>query len=72
VIRYKGWERHVALMGVRRGANRVLVGKPERRKPLERSRHRWEDDINMELQEVRWMGRWTGLIWLRIGTVGRQ
>jgi 3-oxoacyl-ACP reductase-like protein len=39
-------------MGERRGINRVLVGKPERNRPLGRSRHRWEDNINTDLQEV--------------------
>jgi len=52
----KRWKRHVARMGVTRGANRVLVGKPEGKKPLGRTRHRWEDNINMDLQEVGWVG----------------
>ena len=39
--------------GVRRGVYRVLVGKPEEKRPLGRSRHRWEDNIKMDLQEVR-------------------
>jgi len=38
--------------GKRRGANRVLVGKPEGRRPLGRLRRRWEDNIMMDLQEV--------------------
>jgi hypothetical protein len=38
--------------GERRGANRVLVGKPEGRRPLGRLRRRWEDNIKMDLQEV--------------------
>jgi hypothetical protein len=45
---------HVARMGERRGAYRALVGKPEGRKPLGRSRHRWEDNIKMDLREVGW------------------
>ena len=56
-------------MGDRRGVFRVLVGKPEGMKPLGRSRHRWEDNIKMDLQEVG-CGVWTGLSWLRIGTGG--
>jgi hypothetical protein len=56
-------------MGDRRGAYRVLVGKPEGRRPLGRPRCRWEDNIKMDLREVGW-GAWTGLIWLRIGTGG--
>ena len=39
-------------MGDRRGANRVLMGKPEGKRPLGRPRHRWEDNIEMDLQEV--------------------
>jgi len=39
-------------MGERRGAFRVLVGKPEGKKPLGRPRRRWEDNIKMDLQEV--------------------
>jgi len=39
-------------MGERRGAYRVLVGKPEGKRPLGRPRHRWEDNIKMDLQEV--------------------
>jgi len=38
--------------------------------PLARPRHRWEDRIKMDPQEVGW-GAWTGLIWLRIGIGGR-
>jgi hypothetical protein len=36
----------------RRGAFRVLMGKPKESKPLERPRHRWEDNIKMDVQEV--------------------
>jgi len=46
------WEGHVARMGERRGVYRVLVGKPEGKRPLGRPRHRWEDNIKMEIQEV--------------------
>jgi hypothetical protein len=35
-----------------RGEHRVLVGKPEEKRPLRRPRHRWEDNIKMKLQEV--------------------
>jgi hypothetical protein len=40
-------------MGERRGIYRVLVGKPEGNRPLERPRHRWKDNINMDIQQVR-------------------
>jgi hypothetical protein len=56
-------------MGEGRGAYRILVGRPEGRRPLGRPRRRWEDNIKMYLQEMGW-GAWTGLIWLRIGTGG--
>ena len=46
------WEDHVARMGERRGVYRALVGKPEGKRPLGIPRRRWEDNINMELQEV--------------------
>ena len=46
------WAGHVARMGERRGVYRVLVGKPEGKRPLGRPRHRWEDNIKMDLQEV--------------------
>ena len=39
-------------MGESRGLYRVLVGKPERKRPLGRPRRRWEDNIKMDLQEV--------------------
>jgi hypothetical protein len=50
------WVGHVAHMGAKRGAYRILVGRPEGRQPLGRPRRRWEDSIKMELQEVRWGG----------------
>src|SRR5215469_13604885 len=46
------WAGHVALMGEGRGVNRVLVEKPKGKRPLGRPRHRWEDHIKMDLQEV--------------------
>ena len=61
------WAGHVARMG--RGVYRVLVGKPEGKRPLVRSRRSWEDNIKMDLQELG-CEAWTGLIWLRMGTGG--
>jgi len=46
------WAVQVARMGERRGIYRVLVGKPEGKRPLGRPRYRWEDNIKMYLQEV--------------------
>jgi hypothetical protein len=43
-------------MGDRRGAYRVLVGRPAGRRPLLRPRHRWQDDIKIYLHEVGWGG----------------
>ena len=44
---------------------RVLVGKPEGKRPPETPRHRWEDNMKIDLQEIAW-GPLSGLIWLRI------
>ena len=46
------WAGHVAHMGEERGAYRVLLGKPEGKRPLGRPRRRWVDNIRMDLQEV--------------------
>jgi len=46
------WAGHVARMGEERGVYRVLVEKPEGRRPLGRHRRRWVDNIRMDLQEV--------------------
>ena len=46
------WAGHVAHMGEERGVYRVLVGKPEGMRPLGRPRHRWVDNIRIDLQEV--------------------
>jgi hypothetical protein len=43
---------HVARMGERRGVYRVLVGKPEGKRPLGRRGRRWEDNIKMDLQKL--------------------
>ena len=63
------WEGHVVRMGEGRGVHRVLVGKPEGKRPLGRHRHRWGIIL-------RWIFRkWDGVVgtgwsWLRIGTGG--
>ena len=46
------WAGHVVHMEKRRGVYRVLVGKPEGKRPFGRPRRRWEDNIKMELQKV--------------------
>jgi hypothetical protein len=48
------WAGHVARMGEKRNAYRLLVGKPEEKKPLGRLRRRWMDNIRMDLGEVGW------------------
>jgi hypothetical protein len=45
----------------RRGTYRTLVGKPEGRRPLERPRRRWEDNIKMDLRQAVWGIRWINL-----------
>ena len=44
-------------------------GQPQGKRPCGKPRHRWEDKIKVDLQEVGF-GAWTGLIWLSIGTSG--
>jgi hypothetical protein len=44
------WARHVARMAERREVYRVLVGKPDGKRPLGRPKHTWEDNIMMDLQ----------------------
>jgi hypothetical protein len=48
---------------------RGFVGKPEEKRPRGRPRHRWEDNIKIDLQEMG-RGAWTESSWLRIGTGG--
>jgi len=47
------WAGHEARMEERKGVYRVLVGKPKETRPLGRPRRRWEDNIKMDLKEVR-------------------
>jgi hypothetical protein len=46
------WAGHVASVGAKMNAYRILVGKPERKRPLGRPRRRWEDNIKMDLREI--------------------
>jgi hypothetical protein len=52
----KRWVGHVARMGEGRKMYKVLVGKPEEKRPLGRPRRRWEDGISMDLKETGWGG----------------
>jgi hypothetical protein len=58
ILRYKSrgmrWKGHVASMGEKRNAYRILVEKPEGRTPLGRSGYTWEDGIKMDLREIGW------------------
>ena len=67
------WAGHVARMEEGRGVHKILVGKPEGKRPLGRPRRRWEDNIKVDLDEVRrgcvdWMelaedrDRWRALV----------
>jgi hypothetical protein len=60
---------NVARMRKKRNAYTILVGKPERQKPLGRLRRKWVDNIKMDLREIGWVV-WTASIWLRIWTSG--
>ena len=65
------WAGHVARMEEERGVHKIFVWKPEGKRPLGRPRHRWEDSIKIDLQEVeRVVG--TGWSWLGIGTGGER
>jgi hypothetical protein len=58
---------YVARVGEARKVYKVLVGKPERKRPLGRPRRRWEDGIRMDLRKIGWGGQ-SGYSWLRIVT----
>jgi hypothetical protein len=53
-LRRMRWAGHVARMGEKRNLYRLLVGKPEGKRPLGRPRRRWVDNIRMDLVEVGW------------------
>jgi predicted PP-loop superfamily ATPase len=50
---------------------KILVGKPEGKRPLGRCRHRWKNNVKMYLREIG-LRVWIGSIWLSIGTGGRH
>jgi hypothetical protein len=60
------WTVHLARTGEKKTAYRLLVGKPEGKRPLGRPRHRWIESIKMDLVLV----VRTELVWLRIGRSG--
>jgi hypothetical protein len=59
---WMGWVGHVARMGEERKVYKVLVGKPEGKRPLGRPRRRWEDGIRMDLREI----DLRGVDWIRL------
>jgi hypothetical protein len=50
------WAGHIEQIGETRNAYRILVGKPEGKRPLEKRRRRWVDNIKMDLREMAWVG----------------
>jgi hypothetical protein len=61
------WAGHEAHMEEERGVYKVLVGRPKDKRPLGRPKHRWEDNIKMDLREIE-IDVQSGFIWLRIGS----
>jgi hypothetical protein len=57
------WAGHVARMGEERNVYKILVGKPEGKRPLGRPRRRWEDGIRTDLREI---GLGGGVDWIRL------
>jgi hypothetical protein len=57
------WEGHVARMRETRNAYRILVRKPEEKRPLGRPSRRWVDNIKMDLREI----GWDGMDWIELG-----
>jgi hypothetical protein len=63
----------MACMGEERNVHKILVGKPEGKRPLERPKHRWEDGIRKDVTEISWRGIGgvqSGSSLLRIGAGG--
>jgi hypothetical protein len=58
------WVGHVVQMGEKRNAYRILVVKPEGKRPLGRPRCRWVDNIKTDLREI----GWDGMDWFRCGS----
>jgi hypothetical protein len=56
------WAGHVARVEEKRNTNRILVGKPEGKRPLERPRRRWVDNIKINLREI----GWDGMDWIHL------
>jgi hypothetical protein len=66
MVKRMRWAGHVARMGEKRNACRILVGNPEGKRPLGRPRRRWVDNIKIDLREIEWDGMvWIDLAWDR-------
>jgi hypothetical protein len=63
------WTGNVTRVGEEREAYKVLVGKPEGKRPLGRPRRRWENGMRIDVREIG-LGVWIGFDWLRTGTGG--
>jgi hypothetical protein len=61
-LRIMRWAGHVARIGEEKGVYRVLVGRPEGKRPLGRPRHRWEDNIKLDLREI----GFDGVNWIQL------
>jgi hypothetical protein len=56
------WPGHIGLMGEKRDAYRISVGKPEGKRPLGRPKRRWVDNIKIDLREI----GWDGMDWIKL------
>jgi hypothetical protein len=57
---------HISRIEKKRNAYKVLVGNPERKRPLSIPRHRWEDSIKMDLKDI----EWEGVNWISLAQAG--
>jgi hypothetical protein len=64
------WARHAAFMGELRNAYKILVRKPDGKKPPRRPRRRQDDIIKIDFTEI--MRQWTGFSWLKTGYLGHH
>jgi hypothetical protein len=61
-LRRTRWAGHEVCMGKKRNAFKIVMRKPERKRPLEKSRRRWEDNIKMHVRKTEWGGMdWIGM-----------
>jgi hypothetical protein len=62
------WARHVARMGDMKNIYKIVVRNPEGKRPLGRTRHRWEDNIPLDIREI----AWEGVEWMHLFRNGNQ